>query len=211
MDRGAWQAACQWVPKSQTPLKRVSMQAGVHSKGNWDDAVCTVGGLGCLVLLMPRQYCQTCPASPQPLSPHQTCPHTGAVMEPVTDAAAVTGAPQPDPLLPLRWSQEHWLLQAQRYFQGQGPSLPHDRPPGTLPLNDHFKQPLKKVFPSSCLPQEQLRSLPLFAVLFLRCLSETPVEGGCLRGSEGASSRALDCPLFGLGLESSQKSILILG
>ena len=72
-------AARQWVPKSQTPLKRLSMQAGTHSKGNWDDAVCTVGGLGCLVLLMPQQYCQTCPASPQPLSPHQTRPHTGAV------------------------------------------------------------------------------------------------------------------------------------
>ena len=77
--RGAWQAARQWVPKSQTPLKRLSMRAGMHSQGNWDDAVCTVGGLGCLVLLMPRQYCQTCPASPQPLSPHQTHPHTGAV------------------------------------------------------------------------------------------------------------------------------------
>jgi len=36
-------AARQWVPKSQTPLKRLSMQAGTHSTGNWDDAVCTVG------------------------------------------------------------------------------------------------------------------------------------------------------------------------
>ena len=53
MDRGALQAARQWVPKSQTPLKRLSMQAGAHSKEKQDDAVCTVGGLGCLVLLMP--------------------------------------------------------------------------------------------------------------------------------------------------------------
>ena len=102
LDRGAWQAARQWVPKSQTPLKRLSMRAGMHSQGNWDDAVCTVGGLGCLVLLMPRQYCQTCPASPQP-SVHTRHVHTHELcMEPVTDAAVVTGAPQPDPLLPRR-------------------------------------------------------------------------------------------------------------
>ena len=79
MDRGAWQAACQWVPKSQTPLKRLSMQAGAHSKGKRDDAVCTVGGLGCLVLLMPRQYCQMCPGfttapqSTQDTSTHRSC------------------------------------------------------------------------------------------------------------------------------------------
>ena len=96
-------------------------------------------------------------------------------------------------------------------FPGAGPLSATRQTPGALPLDDHFKQPLKKVFPSSCLPQEQLRSLPLFAVLFLRCLSETPVEGGCLRGSEGASSQALGCLLVGLGLESSQRSILILG
>ena len=79
MDRGAWQVALQWVPKSQRPLKCLSMQAGTHSKGNWEDAVYTVGGLSCLVLLMPRQYSQTCQASPQSLSPHLTRPHTGAV------------------------------------------------------------------------------------------------------------------------------------
>ena len=72
-------AARQWVPKSQTPLKRLSMQAGTHSKGNWDDAVCTVGGLTCLVLLMPRQYCQMCPGfttAPQSTpdtSTHRSC------------------------------------------------------------------------------------------------------------------------------------------
>ena len=57
-------------------------------------------------------------------------------MEPVTDAAAVTGAPptrsSASPQT-LRWSQEHWLLQAQRHFQEQGPSLPHDRPQGPSP------------------------------------------------------------------------------
>ena len=51
---------------------------------------------------MPRQYCQTCPASPQP-SVHTRHVHTQELcMEPVTDAAVVTGAPQPDPLLPRR-------------------------------------------------------------------------------------------------------------
>jgi len=94
---------------------------------------------------------------------------------------------------------------------GPGPLSATRQTPGALPLDDHFKQPLKKVFPSSCLPQEQLRSLPLSAVLFLRCLSETPVEGGHVPGSEGATSWALACPLFGLGFESSQRSILILG
>ena len=94
---------------------------------------------------------------------------------------------------------------------GAGPLSATRQTPGTLPLDDHFKQPLKKVFPSSRLPQEQLRSLPLFAVLFLRCLSEIPAEGGHLPGSEGAASRALACPLFVLGLESSQRSVVILG
>ena len=63
---------------------------------------------------------------------------------------------------------------------GPGPLSATRQTPGALPLNDHFQQPLKKVFPSSCLPQEQLRSLPLSAALFLRCLSETPAEGGHL-------------------------------
>ena len=105
-------------------------------------------------------------------------------------------------------TQEHWLLQAQQHFQEQGHSLSHPRGPR---LNDHFKQPLKKVFPSSCLPREQLRSLSLSAALFLRCLSETPTEEGCLPGSEGAASWALACPLVGLGLESSLRRVLILG
>ena len=82
MDRGAWRAALQWVAKSQTPLKCLSMQVGTHSKGNCEDAICTAGGLGCLVLLMPRQYCHTCQTSPQPLSSHQTRLHTGAVYRP---------------------------------------------------------------------------------------------------------------------------------
>ena len=94
---------------------------------------------------------------------------------------------------------------------GAGPLSATRQTPGALPLNDHFQQPLKMVFPSSCLPQEQLRSLPLSAALFLRCLSETPAERGHLPESEGAPSRALACPLFGLGLESFQRSILILG
>ena len=105
-------------------------------------------------------------------------------------------------------TQEHWLLQAQQHFQEQGHSLSHPRGPR---LNDHFKQPLKKVFPSSCLPREQLRSLSLSAALFLRCLLESPAEGGCLPGSEGAASWALACPLVGLWLESSQRRVLILG
>jgi len=76
--RGAWQATRQWIPKSQTPLKRVSMQAGTHSKGNWDDAVCTVGGLTCLVLLMPRLLSgmpslTTAPQSTPDTSTHRSC------------------------------------------------------------------------------------------------------------------------------------------
>ena len=58
-------------------------------------------------------------------------------MEPVTEAATVTGArPTRSSASPqtLRWSQEHWLLHAQRHFQEQGPSLPHNRPQGPSPL-----------------------------------------------------------------------------
>ena len=94
---------------------------------------------------------------------------------------------------------------------GAGPLSATRQTPGVLLLDDHFKQPLKMVVTSSCLPQEQLRSLPLSAALFLRCLLETPKEGGHLPRSEGAASWALACPLFGLGFESSQRSILILG
>ena len=107
-------------------------------------------------------------------------------MEPVTDAPTVTGGPptrSSASLKTLRWSQEHWLLQVSGTYRSRAP-LCHTTYPGAHPLDEHFKQPLKKGFASSCLPQEQLRSLPLSAALFLRCLSETPTEGGRLPGSE---------------------------
>ena len=97
---------------------------------------------------------------------------------------------------------------------GAGPLSATRQTSGALPLDDHFKQPLKKVFPSSCLPQEQLRSPPLSQALFLRCLSETPAEGRCLRGSEGAVSWALACPLWSgvrVFLEKGLDSRVIMG
>ena len=107
-------------------------------------------------------------------------------MEPVTDAPTVTGGPEPDPLLLRTPSGGPRSTGSSRSaaLPGAGPLSATGETPEAHPLDDHFKQPLKKVFPSSCLPQEQLRSLPLSAALFLRCLSETPTEGGCLLGSE---------------------------
>ena len=65
-------------------------------------------------------------------------------MEPVTEAATVTGAPPTRSAASpqtLRWSQEHWLLQAQWNFQEQGPSLPHERPQGPSPSTTIFSSP----------------------------------------------------------------------
>ena len=107
-------------------------------------------------------------------------------MEPVTDAATVTGGPPPDPLLPRRPSRgpRSTGSSSSAALPGAGLLSATGQTPGALPFNDHVKQPLKKGFPSSCLPQEQLRSLPLSAALFLRCLSETPTEGVRLSESE---------------------------
>ena len=134
-------------------------------------------------------------------------------MDHVTDAATVTGGPEPDPLLLRTPSGGPRSTGSSRSaaLRGAGPLSATGQTPGALSIDDHVKQPLKKGFPSPCLPQEQLRSLPLSAALFLRCLLESPAEGGCLPGSEGAASWALACPLVGLWLESSQRRVLILG
>ena len=134
-------------------------------------------------------------------------------MEPVTDAAAVTGAPQSDPLLPRRPSGGPRSTGSSRLSgtsRSRAPLChttdPRDPPP-QRPFQAAPEEGLSQLLP----PQEQLRSLPLSAVFFLRCLLETSAQGGHLPGSEGAASWALACPLFGLGLESSQRSVLILG
>ena len=90
--------------------------------------------------------------------------------------------PQPDPLLPHGPSGGLRSTGSSRSaaLPGAGPLSATQQTPGALPLEEGLS--------SSCLPQEQRRSLPLSAALYLRCLLETPTEGGHLPGSEGAAS-----------------------
>ena len=76
-------------------------------------------------------------------------------MEPVIDAAAVTGVPQPDPLLSPDPQVVPGALAppGSAALPGAGPLSATRQTPGTLPLYDHFQQPLKKVFPAPASPR----------------------------------------------------------
>ena len=91
---------------------------------------------------MPRQYGQMCQASAQPLSPQQTRHTQELCVEPVTDAAAVTGAPptrsSASPRT-LRWSQEHWLLQVCGTSRSRAPLCHTTDPRGPPPCRRSFQ------------------------------------------------------------------------
>lgn len=148
----------------------LSMQAGTHSKGSCKDAVCHSWGFK-----LPGSADAPAIALRHARLHHSPSVHTRHVhtqelcMEPVTGAATVTGGPQPDPLLPLPDPHGPRSTGSSRSaaLPGVGPLSATGETPGRPTSSaGHFKQPLKKGFPSSCLPQEQMRSLPLSTCSF---------------------------------------------